>query len=488
MNTRRRSWLKCVLLACLIGVAAGAAEKKAMPKADVVEVPAIGQGLCVANIFQSNMVLQRDKPLNIWGWAEPGEEVSVVFAGQEVPARAAADRAWQVTLQPMPANRVPQTMTVKGKSATLTLENILVGDVWILGGQSNMEFPISNVDDGELEIVSANFPQIRLLTMPVGKGFASVHSFERLHEWSDWSKRHFRKGDWDICSPETVTEFSAIGYIFGRRVHMASGVPIGLIDASIGGTTVETWTPEDVLRKIEGAETQAMLKDWDDRIAAFDPQADLKARVAAYENRMKNLQAKGQPIPADSKPPSDLRPGPVGDKNRPGCRYASVIQPLRGLAVAGARFPPGLQQLLQRLRRRADVLPGVRQDDRRLAGRRSTTRRLPFCIISLCTAGEPQTRENFLAPMYDAGCLYSRGAIPDVPRSARRRRQEHWLRQQFRPAQVLVSSADQDPRRRTGRQVGAGDALRTAQRPGRRSLVAAAHRSTRSRLPAARSG
>jgi len=405
MNMAQRVWLKCViLLALLAGVAASAAEKKAMPKEDVVEFPAIGQGLCVANVFQSNMVLQRDKPLNIWGWAEPGEEVIVVFAGQQVQARAAADRAWQVTLQPMPANRVPQTMTVKGKGTTLALANILVGDVWILGGQSNMEFPISNVDDGELEIVSANFPQIRLLTMPVGKGFASVRSFERLHEWSDWSKRHFRKGDWDICSPETVREFSAIGYIFGRRVHMASGVPIGLIDASIGGTTVETWTPLDVLRKIEGAETKAMLKDWDNRIAAFDPQADLKARVAAYENRMKNLQAKGQPVPADEQRPGDIRPGPVADKNRPGCRYASVIQPLRGLAVAGALFHQGFNNCFNGS---AGARMYYQVFGKMIAAWRANfdDPKLPFCIISLCTAGEPQTMENFAVPMYDAGTL-----------------------------------------------------------------------------------
>ena len=97
------------------------------------------------------MVLQRDKPLNIWGWAAPGEEVTVSFGGQQAPAKAAADRSWQVTLQPVPARSIPQTMSVKGRSTTLTLENILVGDVWILGGQSNMEFPISRVDDGELE-------------------------------------------------------------------------------------------------------------------------------------------------------------------------------------------------------------------------------------------------------------------------------------------------------------------------------------------------
>ena len=391
-----------MLLTNLAVVAAGAAEKKAMPKEDVVEVPAIGQGLCVANVFQSNMVLQRDKPLNIWGWAATGEEVTVSCAGQQASAAAATDRSWQVTLKPMPANTAPQTMTIKGKTRTVTLENILVGDVWILGGQSNMEFPISRVDDGELEIVSANFPQIRLLTMPVGKGFNSVRSFERLHEWSDWSNEHFRKGDWDVCSPETVREFSAIGYIFGRRLSMATSVPIGLIDASIGGTTVETWTPEDVLRKIEGAETRAMLKEWDDRIAAFDPQADLKARVAAYENRIKNLQAKGQPVPTDQQRPSDIRPGPVADQNRPGCRYASVIQPLRGLAVAGAVFHQGFNNCF-------NGSAGARMYYQVFGKMIATWRtnfddpKLPFCIISLCTADEPQTRENFLAPMYDAG-------------------------------------------------------------------------------------
>jgi sialate O-acetylesterase len=196
-----------ILMASLLVAAVGVAQEKVLPREDVVEVPAIGPGLCVANVFQSNMVLQRDKPLSIWGWADPGEEVVVAFAGEQVRATATADRSWQVTLRPVPANASPQVMTVRGKTSTLTLENVLVGDVWVLGGQSNMEFPISNVDDGDLEIASANFPQIRLLTLPQGKGFAAVHSFERLHEWSDWSKRHFRKGDWDICSPDTVKEF-----------------------------------------------------------------------------------------------------------------------------------------------------------------------------------------------------------------------------------------------------------------------------------------
>lgn len=375
-----------------------------MPREDVIDVPAIGEGLCVSNVFQTNMVLQRDKPVNVWGWAEPGEAVTVSFAGQQVKAKAAADRSWQVALQPMPANSTPQTMTVKGKTQTLKLESILVGDVWILGGQSNMEFPISKVDDGELEIVSANFPQIRLLTPPRGKGFDSVRSFERLHEWSSWSSRHFRKGDWEICSPDTVKEFSAIGYVFGRRLNMATQVPMGLIDASIGGTTVETWTPQDVIAEIEGKETRDMLKDWADRIAAFDPQADLEARIAGYENRIKNLKAKGQPVPAGSKPPSDLRPGPVADKNRPGYCYASVIRPLEDLAVKGAVFHQGFNNCFNGS---AGARMYYQVFGKMIAAWRSAFNeaQMPFCIISLCTAGEPQNRENFVKPMYDVGVL-----------------------------------------------------------------------------------
>jgi sialate O-acetylesterase len=379
-------------------VAASAPDRKQMPKEDVVDVPAIGQGLCVSNAFQTNMVLQRDKPLNIWGWAQPGEAVTVSFAGQEVQAKAAADRSWTVTLKPMPANSTPQTLTVKAAGKTLTLENILVGDVWLLGGQSNMEFPLPNVDDGTLEVVSANFPQIRLLTIPQGKGFGSVHSFERLYEWSDWSKRHFRKGDWDVCSPETVKEFSAIGYVFGRRLFMAGRVPIGLIDASIGGTTVETWTPEDVLRKIDGKETRDMLKEWDDKIAAYDPQADLKKRIESYNANKEKMKEKGKTQPA----PADLRPGPVADRNRPGYCYASVIRPLAGLAIKGAVFHQGFNNCFNGS---AGARMYYQVFGKMISAWRETfgNPQMPFCIISLCTAGEPQTRDNYLKPMYDVG-------------------------------------------------------------------------------------
>ncbi len=390
---RRGSAVVVAAFACLGSVVAEV--PKGLPKEDVIEVPAIGDGLCVSNAFQSNMVLQRDKPVQIWGWAAAGESVTVSFGGQQANATAAADRSWQVTLKPMTANAVAQTMSIKGRSAELVLGNILVGDVWVLGGQSNMEFPITKVDDGELEAASANFPEIRLLTLPAGKGFDSVHSFERLYEWSDWFGQHFRKGNWETCTPETVKEFSAIGYVFGRRLQMATRVPIGLIDASVGGTTVETWTPEEVLQLVDGKETRDLLKEWKDKIAAYDPKADLQARIARHQENEKKKPT-GQPVP------SDLRPGPVADMNRPGRCYAGVIRPLAGLSIKGAIFHQGFNNCFNGT---AGAKMYYQVFGKMITAWRGTFDDpvMPFCILSLCTAGDPQTWNNFLRPMYDAG-------------------------------------------------------------------------------------
>ncbi len=240
-----------------------AAENRTMPEEDAIDVPAIGEGLCVHNLFQSNMVLQRDKPVAVWGWAASGEQVTVSFAGQTQTATADKDRAWKVMLTAMPANAQAQKMTVQGKGKTLTLDNILVGDVWVLGGQSNMEAPLTDVENGQLEIVSANYAGIRILTIPAQNGHEEKKGFPRLHEWSGWFSRHFRKGDWDVCSPKIAGELSAIGYVFARRIHMASQIPIGVIDTSRGGTTVETWTPAPVMRTIDTEEVKDLLAEWD---------------------------------------------------------------------------------------------------------------------------------------------------------------------------------------------------------------------------------
>lgn len=113
-----------------------------LPQHDVIDVPAIAPGLCTSNVFQSHMVVQRDQPVVVWGWASPDEEVVVSFGVDRQTTRAAADRAWRVTLAAQPANATPQQLLVQGKEQRLVLDDVLVGDVWVLGGQSNMEFEL----------------------------------------------------------------------------------------------------------------------------------------------------------------------------------------------------------------------------------------------------------------------------------------------------------------------------------------------------------
>ena len=125
------------LLSAVLTLSSAMAQQK--PGKDLTAVPAIAKGLSLHNLFQSNMVLQRGKPITIWGWAQPGEDVSVSFGGQTRTTKAGADRSWKVIFPAMPVTAQPLQMAIKGKAATITLDNILMGDVWVMGGQSNMQ-------------------------------------------------------------------------------------------------------------------------------------------------------------------------------------------------------------------------------------------------------------------------------------------------------------------------------------------------------------
>lgn len=373
-----------------------------LPKEDVIEVPAVGEGLCLHNLFQSNMVLQRDKPISLWGWAGAGDTVTVTFGGEEQVATAAQDRSWKVTFPAMAASAEPHTLTVSGAGKSLALDNILLGDVWVLGGQSNMEFPLSNIENGSLEIASAHFPQIRILTVPAQNGADNKQGFPRLDEWSGWSGRHFRKGDWEACSPEIARELSAIGYVFARRVHMAAQVPIGVIDASRGGTTVETWTPDPVLRQLESDRVKALLAEWDEKVSRWDPQADLAGRIEKHRQEVARLQKEGKEVPANKIEPSDLRPGPPMDQNRPGNCYASMIAPIAGLHVKGAIFHQGYNNCFngtQGAIMYAEIFPKM------ITAWRAAfdDAEMPFGILSLCTEGAVQTLDNYTEMMGNPG-------------------------------------------------------------------------------------
>ena len=368
---------------------------------DLIDVPAIGDGLCLHNLFQTGMVLQRDKPIRIWGWAGPGEEVRVTFGGQTHACRAAADRSWKVELPTLPASSEPRTLVVQGQTTTLKLEDILLGDVWLLGGQSNMEFPIYKVEDGALEIASAHFKNIRLFTVPQLNGPDNKNAFPRLYQWNDFFSEHYRQGYWDVCSPETVREMSAIGYTFARRLHLATQIPLGVIDASRGGTCIETWLPLDLLKTIDTPEVKAALSDWDQRVAAFNPQHDLAARIKQDQDWRVNRKKQGKEIPADRAVPSDVRPGPADDMNRPGNCYASMMAPMAGLQIKGALWHQGYNNALVPNGHALYYQVFAKMIEAWRAA--FTDPQMPFGIISLCTEGGPQDLDNYLAMIANEG-------------------------------------------------------------------------------------
>ncbi|CAN5638996.1 sialate O-acetylesterase [soil metagenome] len=388
-------------MASILFLAPVGAEEKLERGKDRIDVSAIGTGLSVHNLFQSNMVIQRDKPIRVWGWAEPGEKVSVAFGDQTQSATAAADRSWTVELKAEKASSEPHRLVVKGHSKTIELGNILLGDIWLLGGQSNMEFEISKVDSGDLEIVSANFKNIRLFTVPHLNGPDHKSSFPMLYQWSDWSKQHFRQGYWDVCTPLSVRDMSAIGYVFARRLHMATNIPIGVIDASRGGTTLETWTPMEVLTGINTPEVKSKLSEWSKKVAEFNPKKDLEDRIRVHKDQINRLKGQGKEIPANSTLPTDLQPGPAMDMNRPGNCYASMIAPISGFPIKGAVWHQGYNNALQ-----PNGHAIYYQVFSKMVGAwRAAFKdpQLPFGIISLCTEGDPQDRDDYLERMANEG-------------------------------------------------------------------------------------
>ncbi|MFH1568765.1 MAG: sialate O-acetylesterase, partial [Gemmatimonadota bacterium] len=240
---------------------------------------ALGHGGAAADvrlpaIFGDHMVLQQQQPIRVWGWAEPGEQVTVHLGRHRARATADAGGRWQVEL---PARKAggPTRLVVEGANR-LELTDVLVGEVWIGSGQSNMQMSVQAVDDAGLEIEAADHPRIRLFTVPRVPAFSPQEDVV---------------GTWQVCSPETVPGFSAVAYFFGRQIHRELGVPVGLVNSSWGGTIIEAWMDRGAL---EGAGLEA------ERLGAIDEARsrlpDLERQKAAIRAAM--LQALGDDGPA----------------------------------------------------------------------------------------------------------------------------------------------------------------------------------------------
>jgi len=367
------------------------------------ERPAAGEGLRAHSLFQSNMVIQRSKPVDVWGWSAPGDRITVTLGGKTATATAGEDGNWKATLPAMEACSEPATMTIEGKDGRISLDDILIGDVWVLGGQSNMQMGISRVDDGDLEVASANFPLIRMLTIPKIFGPEIKTNFPRAAEFSKTIGQETTEGDWTVCSPETVPGMSAIGYAFVRRLHMITGVPIGVINTSRGGTRVEAWTPQDRLRKSGVPIIKELMARNDTRIAEFDPEAELAKQIRKYEGRIADMKKKGQKIPDSMKPPTGpVKDGYLHSHRPPGHCYGSVIAPIAGLTVKGVIFHQGYNNCFSGVWG-ANMYRAVFPEMIRAWRDAFNDPEMPFGILSQCTAGNVQRLDNFLTYMRDIG-------------------------------------------------------------------------------------
>ena len=299
-----------------------------------------GAEVRVHNTFGDNMVLQRGKPVGVWGWARTRESVTVTFGGQTKNATADREGSWSVVLDALDASGEPRVITVRGPSNAVRYENVLVGDVWLCGGQSNMEHELDSIYHANVEKASAHYPNIRLMTVPFAMSRRPLEDVTPVNEYSGWNRNFKKKGYWIVCSPKTVGRFCGIGYLFGRRLHMVSRIPIGIVDASVGGTTIETWTSPATMKSIP--ESEGLYAKWEQKLAQgrerFNPERDLEERIRNWRGESEvRKRLKMPPVPK----PSGLRTEPRLDHNEPSVRYNAMIAPLRGMALKGVIFNQG---------------------------------------------------------------------------------------------------------------------------------------------------
>ncbi|MGA3324121.1 MAG: sialate O-acetylesterase [Terriglobia bacterium] len=307
------SWKVCrqrlpwVVLSVLIGAATAAAD---------VRLPAL---------ISDNMVLQQGRQVAIWGTDDAGEQVTVSMGEQKESGTADPNGQWKVELGPLKKGG-PFEMTVAGKN-TVTIHNVLVGEVWVCSGQSNMEFAVWNhgvfggAKNAEQEVVAANYPLLRLFIVKkavAGKPQSDV------------------QGQWVVASPETVGNFSAVGYFFGRDLYRAMKFPVGLIDSSWGGTEAEAWTSDEALEA--DPELKVVADSWRQRIADFPHVLEqYEQKLGEWEKSAEDAESNGKAALTFPDAPKDPRSHPWRDAGL----WNGMIAPLTPYAIAGAIWYQG---------------------------------------------------------------------------------------------------------------------------------------------------
>ena len=275
-------------------------------------------------LFSDGMVLQSGVNCPIWGTAEPGEEVSVTLAFDKAPSVATGQKAdkdgkWMLKVGPFQPGG-PYTMTIKGKNE-ITIKDVLVGEVWVASGQSNMEFALKGSAGAKEEIAKSKNAKIHLFTVP--KRIADEPTSEL-------------QGKWVECDPETVGSFSAVAYYFGRDLQKARNVPVGLIHTSWGGTPAEAWTPQNILEA--NADLKNLFHPKDELVAKYKvAEEKYKANLDKWNEAAKKAKADDKEAPPKPKEPTD----PDHDSHRGAVLFNGMINPLLPYAVKGAIWYQG---------------------------------------------------------------------------------------------------------------------------------------------------
>ena len=286
----------------------------------------VAERISVSGMFKDGMVLQRGMLIPVWGWAPPGTEVGVEFCGQKKTGKADAAGRWQAMLEPLEASFKAQVLTVVSAGFKLRVSNILVGEVWVLSGQSNMEWWLESADGGKQAAQSADCPWLRYFTPG-----------SQLPETP--AKDVSARAAWQVCSPKTAGEFSAVGFWMAQRLHAELNVPIGLIKNAVSGTYGECWVPLEVLKAIPAALPR--LEEYQDALRKLpQEQARWKMEKAEWERQSAEAKKNGAPAPESS---LFLRKGPMGPNHtmRPYALYNGLVAPLMPYAVRGVVWYQG---------------------------------------------------------------------------------------------------------------------------------------------------
>lgn len=284
-------------------------------------LPMMAKAVQVAELFSDGMILQREARVCVWGAGEPGEKIEVQFGRQLLKTEASAKGTWRVYLEPMPASSIPRDLTVSGSNTT-RLGNVLVGEVWIAGGQSNMGSKVKEYTEmAAREGPRADHPELRFFTVAKRK---TVDQSAVAPKWVS-------------CSPQTVSGFSATAYFFGRELHQHFEVPVGIIVCAWGGTLAENWTGRELL--LSNAETAPIVHRYDEAWMAHGGEAKYRAQLATHRELLAEWKARRQ---AGERP--GLRPRePMGPEHfqRPAGLYESMFRPLAPVTIRGILFYQG---------------------------------------------------------------------------------------------------------------------------------------------------